>query len=223
MKRCSTTRKLLAFFTCTALLVTHGLAMAAESKESHARKPVVLMKTSEGAIRIELWPDKAPATVENFLRYIDQGFYNGTIFHRVIDNFMIQGGGFDADMKPKQGQEPIKNEASPDLCNDRGTIAMARTSVVDSATSQFFINVRDNDSLNQRDKTPGGFGYAVFGKIIEGMDVVDRIKRVPTTTIGPYQNVPSKPVVIDSVTRSELTRKSGWLRMILCEAVAKRV
>ena len=202
--KCRSTRTiLLAFLTCAALLVTQGVAVAAEGKESQAKKPVVLMKTSEGAIRIELWPDKAPATVENFLRYADQGFYNGTIFHRVIDNFMIQGGGFDSDIKPKQGREPIKNEAAPELRNDRGTIAMARTGVVDSATNQFYINVRDNDSLNQRDKTPAGFGYAVFGKVIGGMDVVDRIKEVPTTTVGPYQNVPSKPVVIESITRSD--------------------
>jgi cyclophilin family peptidyl-prolyl cis-trans isomerase len=203
MKCSSTKGNFLVFLTCTVLLVTQGMAVGAESRESLARKPIVIMKTSEGSIRIELWPDKAPATVENFLRYADQGFYNGTIFHRVIDSFMIQGGGFDADMKPKQGREPIKNEASPELRNERGTIAMARTSVVDSATSQFFINVKDNDSLNQRDKTPAGFGYAVFGKVVDGMDVVDRIKKVQTATVGPYQNVPSKPVVIESVTRGE--------------------
>lgn len=203
MKCRSTAWTLFAFLACAALLMTQKAAVAAEGKEAQPRKPVVIMKTSEGTVRIELWPDKAPATVENFLRYVDQGFYSGTVFHRVIDNFMIQGGGFDADMKPRQGREPVKNEASPELRNDRGTIAMARTGVVDSATSQFFINVRDNDSLNQRDKTQAGFGYAVFGKVTDGMDVVDRIKKVPTTTVGPYQNVPSKPVVIESVTRSE--------------------
>lgn len=203
MKHCNTTRGFLVSLACAALLVANVTAIAAESGESPAKKPVVLMKTSEGAIRIELWPDKAPATVENFLRYVDKGFYNGTIFHRVIDDFMIQGGGFTADMKPGQTLEPIKNEASPELRNERGTIAMARTGVVDSATSQFFINVRDNAALNQRDRTPAGFGYAVFGKVVEGMDVVDRIKKVSTTTVGPYQNVPSKPVVIESVTRGD--------------------
>ena len=161
------------------------------------------MKTSEGSIRIELWADKAPITVKNFLEYVDEGFFNGTIFHRVIDNFMIQGGGFTADMKQKDTHAPIKNEASADLKNDVGTIAMARTGVVDSATSQFFINVSNNVSLNHRDESPQGFGYAVFGKVIEGMDVVDKIKKVQTTSYGMHQDVPAKPVVIESVTREK--------------------
>lgn len=199
------TKRTRCFLTAFFLILTtwSGACLAAEEKGQQSKNPVVLIKTSEGAIRVELWTDKAPGTVSNFLRYVDEGFYDGTIFHRVIDNFMIQGGGFAQDMKPKQPREAIKNEASPDLKNDRGTIAMARTSVVDSATCQFFINVKDNESLNQKDKTPSGFGYAVFGKVIEGMDVVDRIKKVQTTTVGPYQNVPTKPVVIESAKRSE--------------------
>ena len=177
------------------------LAIAGEEKMNQPAHPVVLMETSEGSIKIELWPDKAPVTVENFLRYAEEGLYDGTVFHRVIDNFMIQGGGFTRDFKQKETHDPIKNEASTDLRNDRGTIAMARTNVVDSATSQFFINVRDNDFLNHKDDTPANFGYAVFGKVIEGMDVVDRIKKVETKTVGYYQDVPAKPVMIDSVKR----------------------
>ena len=161
------------------------------------------MKTSEGTIRIELWPDKAPITVKNFLEYVDEGFYDGTIFHRVIDNFMIQGGGFTPDMKQKPTHAPIKNEASAELKNAVGTIAMARTNVVDSATCQFFINVSNNEFLNHKDNTPPGFGYAVFGKVIDGMDVVDKIKKVQTTSTGMFQDVPAKPVVIESVKREQ--------------------
>ena len=165
--------------------------------------PVVVIQTSEGTIKVELWEDRAPLTVKNFLRYTDEGFYDGTIFHRVINGFMIQGGGFTADMKQKEAREPIKNEAAAGLKNERGTIAMARTSVVDSATAQFFINVNDNDNLNHKDETQRGFGYAVFGKVIDGMDVVDRIKAVPTSTVGSFQNVPTKPVLIQKVLRSQ--------------------
>ncbi|NLI83280.1 MAG: peptidyl-prolyl cis-trans isomerase [Deltaproteobacteria bacterium] len=195
---------LLAWILAGSLLLARGADLLAAGTEGGPQtgNPVVVMKTSEGPIHIELWAEKAPETVKNFLRYVDEGFYEGTIFHRVIDNFMIQGGGFTRDMKQKQPHEPIKNEATPDLKNDRGTIAMARTSVVDSATSQFFINVRDNDALNQRDRTPSGFGYAVFGKVIDGMDVVDRIRKVRTTSVGPHQNVPVNPVVIESVQRA---------------------
>lgn len=175
-----------------------NLAVGAEEKMKQAEIQVVEMKTSEGKVRIELWADKAPETVKNFLRYVEEGFYNGTIFHRVIDNFMIQGGGFTAEMNQKKPHEPIKNEAAAALKNDRGTIAMARTNVVDSATAQFFINLINNDFLNHRDASPMGFGYAVFGKVIEGMDVVDKIAKVPTANAGPHQNVPVKPVVIES-------------------------
>ena len=167
--------------------------------------PVVIMATSKGAIKIELWQDKAPVTVANFLRYTDEKFYDGTIFHRVISGFMIQGGGFTPDMKQKADHDPIKNEASAALSNKKGTIAMARTGVVDSATAQFFINHADNASrgLDHRDNTPDGFGYAVFGKVIEGMDVVEKIAAVATTQSGGHQDVPAKPVVIESVRRAE--------------------
>ena len=165
--------------------------------------PIVIMETSEGTIKIELWPAKAPDTVKNFWRYADEGFYNETIFHRVIDNFMIQGGGLTADMAKKPAHQPIKNEAAAELKNDRGTIAMARTRDLHSATSQFFINLKDNAFLNHYDETATGFGYAVFGKVIDGMDVVDRIAKVKTTTVGPFRDVPAKPVVIKHVKRVE--------------------
>lgn len=164
---------------------------------------MVVMETSEGTIKIELWADKAPITVKNFLRYVDEGYYDGTVFHRVISNFMIQGGGMTPDLKSKATRDPIKNEASPELKNDRGTIAMARTNMVNSATSQFFINVVDNDFLNHKSKTPMGWGYAVFGRVVEGMDVVDKIKDVPTTTQGQFENVPETPVVILGIKRVE--------------------
>jgi len=190
------------------LLVIVALAigiMAFVDKETIKKEenPMVIMETSEGTIKIELWADKAPITVTNFLSYVDEGLFDSTIFHRVIENFMLQGGGFDADMKEKATKEPIKNEASADLKNDRGTIAMARTNVIDSATSQFFINHKDNDFLNHRDDTAGGFGYAVFGKVVEGMDVVDKISKVETGNRGFHQDVPLTPVVIKSVKRLE--------------------
>ncbi len=192
-------RSMIATVLFLSLTIVSTVACFAQKQGN----PVVIMQTSEGAVVIELWEDKAPVTVKNFLDYADEGFYSGTIFHRVIDEFMIQGGGFNAEMQPKTPHPPIRNEASPELKNDRGTIAMARTNIVDSATCQFFINVRDNDSLNQRDRTPNGFGYAVFGKVVEGMDVVDRIRKVPTTTVGPHRNVPVKPVIIQSIRRKE--------------------
>lgn len=157
---------------------------------------MIIVSTSMGDVKIELYPDKAPETVKNFLAYVNDKFYEGTIFHRVIPNFMIQGGGFTQDMQQKPTQPPIKNEADNGLKNDTGTIAMARTNVVDSATSQFFINLKDNDFLNH---TPQNFGYAVFGKVIEGMDVVHKIERAKTGNRGRYQDVPVEPVVIQSV------------------------
>ncbi len=191
----------------TLLLLAIGFSPAERCNAQETGKkqgnPIVAVQTSEGVIRIELWADKAPLTVKNFLRYVDEGFYTNTVFHRVIGNFMIQGGGLTADLKTKPTHEPVKNEAAAELKNDRGTIAMARTSQVDSATAQFFINVRDNDSLNHIDESAAGFGYAVFGRVIGGMDVVDRIRNVPTTTQAPFQNVPVKPVVIESVKRAE--------------------
>lgn len=163
--------------------------------------PKVELQTSKGRIVIELYPDKAPITVANFLKYVDSGFYDGTIFHRVIPNFMIQGGGFTPDMKQKPTQEPIKNEASNGLKNQRGTLAMARTNDPHSATAQFFINVTDNDFLNYSGPGPRGAGYAVFGKVVEGMDVADKIVNVSTTTVGPFENVPKTPVLIQSAKR----------------------
>jgi peptidyl-prolyl cis-trans isomerase B (cyclophilin B) len=164
--------------------------------------PTVVMETSLGTIKIELWADKAPATVENFLRYADEGYYDGTIFHRVISNFMIQGGGFASDMSQKRAGKPIRNEARADLKNVRGALAMARTSDIHSATAQFFISVTDNKFLDHRDETPGGFGYAAFGKVVEGMDVVDEIRYVKTATRDGYDDVPVTPVVIQKVRRA---------------------
>ena len=173
----------------------------AEARVRKGRNPMVVMETSMGTMKIELWADKAPVTVENFLRYVDEGFYDGTIFHRVMDGFMIQGGGFTKDMQKKSTHAPIENEAKADLKNDRGTLAMARTSDVNSATAQFFINVVDNDFLNHRDESSRGFGYCAFGRVVEGMNVVDKIRKVRTATKMGQQNVPVEPVVIESVSR----------------------
>ena len=158
------------------------------------------METTLGTITLELDDEKAPATVANFVQYAKDGHYDGTIFHRVIDGFMIQGGGFTKDMNQKETRAPIRNEAMNGLKNLRGTIAMARTMVVDSATSQFFINLVDNGFLDFRSPTPQGFGYAVFGKVTDGMEVVDKIAKVKTGFAGPHQNVPEEPVVIKKVT-----------------------
>jgi peptidyl-prolyl cis-trans isomerase A (cyclophilin A) len=164
--------------------------------ETKGGNPMVIMSTSLGDIKMELYQDKAPITVQNFLSYVNDGFFDGTIFHRVIPNFMVQGGGFTQDMQQKPTKAPIKNEADNGLKNDVGTIAMARTGVVDSATSQFFINQADNDFLNHGSRD---FGYAVFGKVVEGMDVVNKIAGVKTGRLGPFQDVPLEPVLINSV------------------------
>jgi cyclophilin family peptidyl-prolyl cis-trans isomerase len=171
------------------------LSLSAVAGQGSAQKPVVVLDTSLGAIALELYPDNAPITVENFLKYVDEGFYDNLIFHRVMPGFMVQGGGMTDQMVEKsQGKhQPIKNESSNGLSNDRGTIAMARTADPNSATCQFFINHVDNPNLN----TYGG-GYTVFGKVIDGLDVVDKIAKVPTTTRGPHENVPLKPVYIKS-------------------------
>ena len=157
----------------------------------------VKLTTSMGAITVELNKEKAPVSTENFVKYVEAGHYNGTIFHRVIDGFMVQGGGFTKDMQQKPVQAPIKNEAANGLKNDMYTLAMARTGVRDSATAQFFINVKQNDFLNYRDESPQGWGYAVFGKVVEGQDVVDKIRKVATGNAGMHQNVPLEPVVIE--------------------------
>jgi len=170
-----------------------------------AENPRVEIRTSTGSFVLELYPEKAPKTVANFLRYTQEGFYNGTIFHRVIDGFMIQGGGFDPDMRQRATHAPIENEAEiaskAGLKNEIGTIAMARTPNPHSATAQFFINVKDNDFLDYRESSPQGYGYAVFGRVVEGMNAVMRISKLPTATAGPYQNVPQRAVIIESVAR----------------------
>ena len=191
-------RKLFLFAAMLSLAC--GAAFGAETAPKGG-KPVVQFETSMGVIKAELYPDKAPITVKNFLTYVREGYYDGLVFHRVIRDFMIQGGGFTKEMKEKGAKHPpIKNEADNGLKNDRGTLAMARTSVVDSATAQFFVNTVNNDFLNHRAKTPQGYGYAVFGKVIEGMDVVDKIRAVPTASSGMHQDVPKEPVVILKAT-----------------------
>jgi peptidyl-prolyl cis-trans isomerase B (cyclophilin B) len=172
-----------------------------------ASKPIfVKLATTQGDITLELYPDKAPATAANFVQYVKEGFYNGTVFHRVINGFMIQGGGFDAKMNQKRTRAPIQNEADNGLTNDAYTVAMARTPDPNSATAQFFINVADNKMLNHTGKTVQGWGYAVFGKVVKGKDVVDKIKAVPTTTKGMHQNVPVEPVVI---TKAEVVQSGS--------------
>ena len=181
------------FLLCISLLLG-GNAVA----EDNAANPQVVIRTSEGDITMVLFADKAPVTVENFLSYVDSGFYAGTIFHRVIPNFMIQGGGFTQDMSQKATEDPIVNESKNRLHNTRGTIAMARTNDPDSATSQFFINQRSNLRL---DWAPGRDGYTVFGEVIQGMDIVDFIATAPTTNVGRMADVPEKAIVIKSVDR----------------------
>lgn len=163
----------------------------------------IRMQTSFGAIFIELYPDKAPKSVANFLNYARAGFYDNTLFHRVIDNFMVQGGGFSPGMVQKSGHGPVQNEATNGLRNERGSIALARTSDPHSATHQFFINVADNDFLNHTASTPAGWGYCVFGKVTDGMTVVDRIKGVPTGTRAGHKDVPLTEVIIEKVTLVE--------------------
>jgi len=159
----------------------------------------VIMKTNKGDIELELFDKAAPASVKNFLGYVKSGFYKGTIFHRVIDNFMIQGGGFTSNLKKKTTKAPIKNEADNGIANDVGTIAMARTSDVHSATAQFFINVQNNTFLNHKSKDPAGYGYAVFGKVKKGMSVVNQIKKARTTRNGPFANLPMSNVIINDI------------------------
>jgi peptidyl-prolyl cis-trans isomerase B (cyclophilin B) len=163
---------------------------------------MVKLQTSLGTLSIDLYADKAPETVRNFLEYVDAGHYDNTIFHRVIDGFMIQGGGFDAAMQQKGVRAPVKNEADNGLKNDRGTIAMARTSDPHSATAQFFINVADNDFLNFRAPAADGWGYCVFGRVVEGMDVVDKIRSVATGSRGFHQDVPRENVMIERAERA---------------------
>ncbi|MCR5561835.1 MAG: peptidyl-prolyl cis-trans isomerase [Desulfovibrio sp.] len=165
--------------------------------------PVVLLETTSGDILIELYEDKAPKTVANFLKYVDDGFYANTIFHRVIKNFMIQGGGLGARMDEKPTREPIQNEADNGLKNERGTIAMARTQDPHSASAQFFINLVDNDFLNHTEPSVSGWGYCVFGKVTDGMDVVDKIAKGKTQSVGMYDDVPVDMVLITGASRFE--------------------
>ncbi len=162
--------------------------------------PMITLHTNFGDIELSLDSEKAPKTAANFKQYAEDGFYNGTIFHRVINGFMIQGGGFDSDMQQKDTRSPIENEADNGLSNDLGTIAMARTMDPHSASAQFFINIKDNDFLNHKSKDMNGWGYCVFGKVTAGMDVVDKIKAVKTGSAGPHSDVPVEPVTIESVT-----------------------
>ena len=187
-------RLLATFVSALLLLATAGPALA--------DNPKVQMETTEGTITIELYPDKAPKSVENFLAYVDEGYYDGTVFHRVIDGFMIQGGGFTGELQKKPTKDAIENEADNGLKNERGAISMARTSDPHSATSQFFINHKDNDFLNHSGKNPRGWGYAVFGKVTDGMEVVDKIATTPTGGKGPFpKDVPQSTIVIEKVTR----------------------
>ncbi len=169
-------------------------------KSTGEKMSVIKLETNKGTITLELDAEKAPQTVANFVDYVEKGFYDGLIFHRVIPNFMIQGGGMNPDMSEKPNGSPIKNEANNGLKNDRGTIAMARTQDPHSATSQFFINLKDNDFLNHTSESPAGWGYAVFGKVTDGMDVVDEIAKVKTGNHGPHGDVPLEPVVIKKAT-----------------------
>ncbi len=183
-----------AFVQLMSALALTGTMYSAQAADT----PHVSLKTNMGEIVLELYPEKAPKSVANFLQYVKTGHYNGTIFHRVIDNFMIQGGGFDKSMAQKPTNPPIENEAKNGLKNEPYTVAMARTASPHSASAQFFINVKNNSFLDY--PSQDGWGYAVFGKVIKGTDVVDKIKSVETTTIGPFQNVPVKPVVIESAS-----------------------
>jgi len=191
----------------SALIHTHSYAAEAETKESKEQKKTmnITIETSLGTITAELNQEKAPLTVSNILAYVDEKFYDNTIFHRVINGFMIQGGGFTKDMQQKPTKPPVKNEADNGLSNTRGTLAMARTMIVDSATCQFFINLEDRNTSNLdfKSKTDMGWGYCVFGKVVEGMDVVDKIAKVETGFSGRHQNVPAEPVIIKSIRRKE--------------------
>lgn len=180
--------------TGVALCLMMVLAGAVRAAENAQR---VKLSTTSGDIILELYPEKAPATVANFLQYVKDGFYDGTVFHRVIRDFMIQGGGMTADLARKPTREPVKNEADNGLRNQRGTVAMARTPDPHSATAQFFINTKDNGFLDFKSQTTKGWGYCVFGKVVDGMAVVDRIESVETTTRGMLRDVPAAPVVIE--------------------------
>ena len=180
-----------------------AVALAAPVNLAAQDNPIVVIETSMGDITVELDQGKAPISVENFLGYVSDGFYDGTIFHRVIPNFMVQGGGFTPDMEKKPTRDPIQNEADNGLKNRNGTLAMARTPEINSATAQFFINVKDNSFLDHKGKSAQDYGYAVFARVTEGMDVVNKIKGVKTTTAGPNSDVPAEPILIKSIRVQE--------------------
>lgn len=183
------------------LIAISLLVLTVATNSQAAGNPRVKLETNMGNIVVELAADKAPKSTANFLKYVNDGFYNGTIFHRVISNFMIQGGGFSKGLEEKKTRAPITNEANNGLKNRRGTLAMARTNDPHSATAQFFINVVDNEFLNFREESMRGWGYAVFGQVVQGMDVVDKIKQLPTGGMGPFPtDVPQSPVVIEKAT-----------------------
>lgn len=198
----SATRRALGVssFVFCAVMLQPTIALAQDAANPTSALPRVLLKTTQGEIVLELNSDRAPKSVENFLQYVKSGHYNGTIFHRVIDGFMIQGGGFDQKMVQKTTRAPIENEAKNGLKNEAYTVAMARTGAPHSATAQFFINVNDNPMLDFPSRD--GWGYAVFGKVVKGKEAVDKIRMVSTTNQGPHQNVPSDPVVIESALSS---------------------
>jgi cyclophilin family peptidyl-prolyl cis-trans isomerase len=187
------------FYRLLVFLLLLSQPLLAVAGDAVPRKANVVMETTMGTIKLELFDDKAPITCVNFRRYVNEGFFNGLIFHRVIPGFVVQGGGFEPGMKKRNTHEPIVNEADNGLKNSRGTLSMARTQDIYSATSQFFINVVDNQSLDHRGKTPSAFGYAVFAKVIEGMDVVDKIVAVPTGHMGPHGDVPKTDVIMTKV------------------------
>ena len=188
------------FIGMCLLAALNGInTFAAEKAAAKPARPVVEIKTSMGNMQIELYPEKAPVTVKNFLNYVAKKRYNKTIFHRVINGFMIQGGGFDENLDKKPVMDPIENEADNGLSNKRGTIAMARTYIVDSATNQFFINLKDNSFLDHKDAR--NFGYCVFGKVIKGMDVLDKIAKVETARKKGYKDVPKEPVIIKEIVK----------------------
>ena len=192
---------MLVFAFCSVLaLIVPATSSDAQNIDEN---PVVVVKTSKGDIEIELFRDKAPVSVENFLSYVREAFYDSTIFHRVIPKFMIQGGGYTANMMQLPTKSPIKNEARNGLKNKRGTVAMARTQEANSATCQFYINLDNNEFLNHKNTTPQGYGYAVFGEVIEGMKVVDAIAKVKTEKAGFYENIPVEPVLIESIRLKE--------------------
>lgn len=189
-------------FAAALLAVAFVISPAHGEDATMPANPVIAIKTSMGTMTAELWPEKAPKTVENFLSYVDESYFDGLVFHRVIPNFMVQGGGFDTNMVQKKTKAPVVNEASADVPNKRGTLAMARTTDINSATSQFFINLADNGFLNHRDKSVRGYGYCVFGKLTDGLDVLDKIAAVKTGKSGPHSDVPVEAVTITSIKRS---------------------